>query len=467
MSHSCPDVCDTAAVPRPTATSGVHAPLGVTRPTAIDLYAGAGGLSLGLEQAGFDVLVAAEVDPIHAATHLYNFPNCEVVCRDLGSVNSRDLLLAAELGWRRVNPFLPWPGSVDAVVGGPPCQGFSVGGIRDQSDARNDQLRRFGELVVELRPRVFLLENVVGLLEERFDQLRGEVFASLEEAGYTLAGHRDRVNAVDFGVPQLRRRVLIFGTLDRANLVRLSPLSRRTTVGDALAGLPQLTLYRRLLSSDCVELKLADIELRSNTASLYARLLNGLEVDEDDYSHSRTWDPAWLTNSLRTVHSARTRQRFSRTEPGSEEPVSRLFRLHPDRSARTLRAGTGSERGAHTSPRPIHPSYDRVITVREAARLHGYPDWFRFHSTNWHGHRQVGNSVPPPLGRAAGAALLAALGLEPRRSTAPDAQNPPEALLRLNRASAANFFGVLPVSPRPSRTASPRNLRAAGPREEP
>ena len=103
-------------------------------------------------------------------------------------------------------------------------------------------------------------------------------------------------------------------------------------------------------------------------------------------------------------------ERFAATECGTTERVSRFLRLHPDGISNTLRAGTASDHGAYTAPRPIHPKYARVITVREAARLHGYPDWFRFHVTKWNGFREIGNSVPAPLGRAVASEILAADG---------------------------------------------------------
>src|SRR5208283_2426639 len=91
------------------------------------------------------------------------------------------------------------------------------------------------------------------------------------------------------------------------------------------------------------------------------------------------------------------------------EPVSRFHKLDPHGICNTIRAGTASDRGAFTSPRPIHPSSPRCITVREAARLHSYPDWFRFHVTKWHGFRQIGNSVPPLLAQAVAAQIAAQL----------------------------------------------------------
>jgi DNA (cytosine-5)-methyltransferase 1 len=376
-----------------------------TRPVVVDLYAGAGGLSLGMEQAGFTIGAAAEFDPIHATTHRFNFPMTPVVVRDLGDGSTQ----AVADSIRSVVTGGP---EIDAVVGGPPCQGFSVGGVRDEHDERNSQLLRFVDLVVELQPKVFCLENVAGLLEPRFEDLRREAVRRLtSDGGYAVAGLDAPVDAADFGVPQSRRRVLVLGSRVGDAPTLIPTIKPRVTVREALEGLPSLARYRQLLSSDEAELLERDLNAMQSVISPYARRLIGLDVDPDDRSTPRVHDQGTLTNSLRTVHTKKTVQRFSRTPQGSVEKVSRLFRLDPDGQARTLRAGTGSDRGSHTSPRPIHPERSRVITVREAARLHGYPDWFRFHATNWHGNRQVGNSVPPPLGAAAGRALLAALGV--------------------------------------------------------
>lgn len=379
------------------------------RPTVVDLYAGAGGLSLGIEQAGFDVIAAAEFDPVHALTHRFNFPHTPVLCRDLGdgSVSDVAAAIASAAGLST-----DAGSDLDAVVGGPPCQGFSVGGVRDADDERNNQFLRFVDLVVELNPKVFCLENVAGLLEPRFDGLRATALNRLRGAGYTIAGEDRVLNAADFGVPQSRRRVLIMGSRIGDAPTLEVPDANTVLVKDALAGLPDLRRYHGLLSSDSVKLSPEDQQALLAVPSAYARRLSGSADDPADRSYPRQRDVSLLTNSLRTVHTRKTYQRFRRTDPGRVEPISRLFRLDPEGFARTLRAGTGTDRGSHTSPRPIHPEKARVITVREAARLHGYPDWFRFHGTNWHGHRQVGNSVPPPVAAAAGRALLTALGAD-------------------------------------------------------
>lgn len=386
------------------------------RPVAIDLYAGAGGLSYGAERAGFDVVAAAEFDPVHALVHRYNMPNTPVLCRDLGKGTPQEvaaeILRYAQAGMLehgRTDEEL----SIDAIIGGPPCQGFSVGGVRDSGDERNNQFLRFVDLVVEIKPRVFCLENVAGLLEPRFEELRNEAARRLTvDGGYELNGFDHVVNAASFGVPQNRRRVLILGSRSAGVPVLESPSSSRVTVADAFDGLPEVAKYRRLLTTDEVPLDDEDVTRLLGASSPYAQTLVGVAVDSADLGAPRRYDPTLLTCSLRTVHTRKTVQRFARTPQGEAEKVSRLFRLSLDGQARTLRAGTGADRGSHTSPRPIHPIKNRVITVREAARLHGYPDWFRFNTTNWHGHRQVGNSVPPPLAAAAGRALVAALGID-------------------------------------------------------
>lgn len=385
------------------------------RPVAIDLFSGAGGMSLGFEQAGFDVLAAVEYDPVHAATHRVNFPLTEILCRDVRRIDGDHVRAAVARGWRRHRPTGPaWDGQVDAVFGGPSCQGFSVMGSRDQADERNELLEVFVRLVIALRPRTFCIENVPGLLEGRFGGLRDRALGDLAGAGYRFASPRV-FNAADFGVPQTRKRVLILGALDDFP-PDPKPWASKISVSQAFDGLPAVDKYSELEHDDEVILQPEDIEAREAAKALYARQLAGLERDATDRARIRDWDPDLLTCSRRTVHRDSTIARFVATAAGSEERSSRAYRLHPDRPAHTLRAGTGSERGAFSAPRPIHPTEPRVITVREAARLHSFPDWFRFHTTNWHGHRQIGNAVPPRLARAAARSLLEVLQVAPRRA---------------------------------------------------
>jgi DNA (cytosine-5)-methyltransferase 1 len=116
-----------------------------------------------------------------------------------------------------------------------------------------------------------------------------------------------------------------------------------------------------------------------------------------------------LTGCMRTVHTAKTIKRFGKTKQGAYEERGRFHRLAKGGLANTLRAGTGPAQGSFMAPRPIHPFQDRCITVREAARLHSFPDWFTFHPTKWHGFRQIGNSVPPRLARGVAESVRRAL----------------------------------------------------------
>ncbi|NEO27528.1 MAG: DNA cytosine methyltransferase, partial [Kamptonema sp. SIO4C4] len=127
-----------------------------SRPIAVDLFAGAGGFSLGIEQAGFDVVVAVEKDPVHGAVHQFNFPETLVLCADAAELTGAAI-------WQQIHRILPDATELDLVVGGPPCQGFSSMGKRQGDDARNGLVFEFSRLVRELQPRYFVMENVPGL----------------------------------------------------------------------------------------------------------------------------------------------------------------------------------------------------------------------------------------------------------------------------------------------------------------
>ena len=175
--------------------------------------------------------------------------------------------------------------------------------------------------------------------------------------------------------------------------------------------------------------------------SEYAKEMRCLTNDAWHYGHVRSWKPGVLTSSTRTEHTAISKRRFKETVPGQVEPISRFLKLSPTGLSNTLSAGTDAARCAFTSPRPIHYQYPRCVTVREMARLHGYPDWFRFHETKWHGARQIGNSVPPPLARAVAAQIMEVLDIQPS-APAGTLELTDTRLLRLGMAEAAAHFRV-------------------------
>jgi DNA (cytosine-5)-methyltransferase 1 len=410
------------------------------RPIAVDLFAGAGGLSLGFEQAGYDIAAAVEYDPIHAAVHEYNYPYATTFCRDVSTITGKEIRERSNIGDREIH----------VVAGGPPCQGISMMGKRAIDDPRNVLLKEFARLVKELQPRYFVMENVAGLTVGSHRQLLDEVIEIMGDAGYSMVLPYRVLQAADFGTPQSRRRLILLGArADVALPVYPEPTHAARAIGgktpvltdlplgpsvwDALSDLPDAEKFDALLSSDET---LADYR----EPSAYAASLRGLVKDIEDFSHPRVFDPNMLTSSARTVHTDVSVGRFAATAPGTTEAISRFLRLHPDGVSNTLRAGTASDRGAHTAPRPIHPTLPRVITVREAARLHGYPDWFRFHVTKWNGFREIGNSVPARLARAVASALLRADGVVPTHGSEvhPGSVN----LLRFTSTEAQRHFGI-------------------------
>ena len=369
------------------------------RPTGIDLFAGAGGLSLGFEQAGFDIEAAVEIDPVHCATHEFNFPNSKAICASVVDLTGAEIRRRADLGKT----------DIDVVFGGAPCQGFSLMGKRALDDQRNQLVFHYVRLVGELQPKFCVFENVKGLTLGKHAQFLDELIVALGDAGYNVLLPYRVLNASDFGVPQDRRRLFLIGARkDQALPNYPDQVNQATTVWDAIGDLPDADQFAELAALDSVA-------TTWESDSIYAKRMRGMVRDPTNFGYGRHFDASTLTSSLRTEHTALSQQRFLATANGDTEPISRFKKLHPDGLCNTLRAGTDSARGAFTSPRPIHPFLPRVITVREAARLHSYPDWFRFHTTKWHGFRQIGNSVPPLLGRAVAREIIAALGLTPER----------------------------------------------------
>jgi DNA (cytosine-5)-methyltransferase 1 len=411
-----------------------------SQPIGVDLFAGAGGLSLGFEQAGFSVMAAVEYDPIHAATHEFNFPECATICRSVAEIDGEYIRSHSQIGKR----------DVDVVFGGPPCQGFSMIGKRAFDDPRNSLVYHFVRIVAELRPKYFLFENVRGLTVGDHKRFLEEIMVEFASKGYAVVQDYKVLNALNFGVPQDRRRLFLYGArkghsapkypvpthdLPGASMdlgfVKVAP-----TVWDAIGDLPEADDYEVLLERDWTEARFGE-------PSEYAKPMRSARE-----SRSREL----LTSSMRTVHTALSKKRFKATAPGATEEVSRFLKLDPAGVCNTLRAGTASDHGAFTSPRPIHPFSPRCITVREAARLHSYPDWFRFHVTKWHGFRQVGNSVPPLLGKAVASEIGRKVGTEPSGGAA--RQTGDVRLLELNMSEAAGHYGV-------SSTVIPQRIRKA------
>lgn len=404
------------------------------RPLGIDLFAGAGGMSLGFEQAGFDLAAAVEIDPIHCATHKFNFPDCAMVPRSVIGLSAAEVRYAAGIGERKIA----------VVFGGPPCQGFSLIGQRSIDHPRNRLVLEFVRLVSELDADSFVFENVKGLTLGRQREFLQELIEAFARIGYSVRIPPQVLNAACFNVPQNRERLIVLGAKKGLPLPNYpEPVtgpgakhgSVPPTCEEALGDLPDADEYPYLFEQDEVFVP------RWRKPSTYASELRMRTDNAWHFGYRRLWNPQMLTNSMRTGHTAISRRRFAETEPGEVEPISRFYRLSAAGLSNTLRAGTDAARGAFTSPRPIHYAYPRCVTVREMARLHGFPDWFRFHETKWHGARQIGNAVPPPMARAVAKEIMRSLGLKPTRPKGLHPLGEVE-LLRFDMGAAACYFGV-------------------------
>ena len=392
------------------------------RPVAVDLFCGAGGMSLGFEQAGFDIALGVDLDGYHVAAHERNFPYGKTLCRSVAALTGADI--AAVLGGKT---------EVELIFGGPPCQGFSHMGHRDALDPRNTLVNQFVRIVREVRPKAFVMENVPGMLAGATRPILVDALTQFEAAGYRIARPVRVLDASHFGVPQKRKRLIVLGLRADVGGEIAYPSAAtpgtppRPTVWEALADLPDVDGREELFTRN-------DAPYDAAPTTDYARAMRGLLRDRRDYSRPRTWDAGRCTGCLRVRHTDKAVTLYAATPPGAMVPGHKLPRLDPDGIAPTLRAGSDSSHGSYTAPRPIHPFRPRCITVREAARLHGFPDWFAVYPLKWHGYRQIGNAVCPPVARAIGAAVMTALGIRPTK---------PKAAIRL-----ADEFHLPPERPR-------------------
>jgi DNA (cytosine-5)-methyltransferase 1 len=335
----------------------------------VDLFCGCGGFSLGARQAGISTALAIDNDPILSFPYLTNFP--------------RSRLLLADLSRLEASYIRRCVGDVDGVFGGPPCQGFSDIGLRKATDPRRDLLLDFFRLVAELKPAFFVMENVPGLgyvgAKHLLDRALNLVVKRYKILGPTI------LDAADFGAATKRPRMFVLG-LDptRSDPITLCDIQRRhkapATVQAAIADLQDAVFVRHENEYDVWRIT------GRGRPSVYARSLRSKSGE--------------FTGHSSTEHTRAVVKRFAKINPGEVDKVGRHPRLAWDGQCATLRAGTGSERGSYQSVRPIHPDEARVITVREAARLQGFPDEFRFHPTIWHSFRMIGNSVSPIISRA-------------------------------------------------------------------
>jgi DNA (cytosine-5)-methyltransferase 1 len=349
-----------------------------------DLFCGIGGLSLGVARADFRLALSVDNDPTLMGMHQKNFPGCNHLNANIADLDAQALLNAAGVA----------PGNLAGLVGGPPCQGFSHLGKRNRTDARNSLFAHFFRLVGETRPSFYVAENVLGVLDPHNGPLVRRALSHVPDEYTQLKPFV--LNASDFGAATFRKRVLFIG-FDPSQMQSFDASSfeqerwlQRVNVGTALIGLP-----RRIDESWTTDergwARLRTRKVGRFWEKAYGDIPNGIG---DAHTVAR-FARGEVSGCIATLHTPEVVRRFMRLTPGRADSTSRAIRLKRLGLSPTLRAGTGQDRGSFQALRPIHFSEPRVITPREAARIQGFPDWFRFDVTKWHTFRGIGNSVSP------------------------------------------------------------------------
>lgn len=369
------------------------------QPTAIDLFSGAGGITLGLSNAGFNVVFCSDIDPACEATHLCNFPNIPFARTEIQKLRSKDILKAAGLK----------AGELDLLIGGPPCQGFSIIGQREIWDPRNGLFHEFLRIAEELKPRCVVIENVTGLATLEKGVILREIGRAFNDAGYSV--ECAELLAAQYGVPQMRWRMFFIGwrfgedkrggfplpTHGKAGIGDLVP--NRTispeqsagfvTIAEAISDLPVIdggevaTAYRSAPQSKYQEAMRAGSKMVANH---YAARLSKQNLDRIRFlKPGQDWRdlphhllPAGMQRALRKDHTRRYR------------------RMQWNGIARSIITRFRDPKSGEY----IHPEQHRTISIREAARIQSFPDWFVFEGGYSDQYDQVGNAVPPLLARA-------------------------------------------------------------------
>jgi DNA (cytosine-5)-methyltransferase 1 len=361
----------------------------------ISLFSGCGGCSLGLQQAGFDVRLAADSDKDACETYASNLGHLGhtvVWNTNLADSTPNDILNRARL--RR--------SAVDMIVGGPPCQGFSSAGARSWEDQRNVLLRHFVGIVTTIKPTWFIMENVEGLLTAKEGFFFIEAVTRFLEAGYWVRA--EKVYLERYGLPQRRKRVIIVGNLEgctfafpsKTHYERSQPSlfasHPQVSIADAIADLPLpsasgMVQYHQKATNEYTEL----LRRRDGKPVLHHQ---AKQVNEVTQERLRLLPEGATMKDLpeHLQHPSFTRRAFRRVMDGTPTEKrggapSGLKRLRGAIPSLTITSAAPSEF--------VHPVQDRLLTLRECARIQSFPDWFEF-SGSWSSiATQIGNAIPP------------------------------------------------------------------------
>ena len=359
----------------------------------IDLFAGCGGLSTGFEMAGFEIPLAIEKDEWASETYKFNHPQTKVISCDITTILDPQSLLTDNV-------------EVEGIIGGPPCQGFSLSGKRDKNDPRNSLFMDFIRFVKSYKPKFFMMENVPGILSMK--TAAGESVLQLIMDEYDNAGYNASykiLNAAEFGVPQSRTRVIFVGVRKDIKFIpeELHPVGeffgeRQVSINDAIMDLPQIE------SGQGTEIQTYTME------------------PQTDYQRWVRQGSNVIKNHIAMKHTSRLIERFKVIPQGcslADVPAEHMQRQRGDASVTSGKVySQNNMRPFGDKPSPtiaasfqsnfVHPNLNRNYTAREAARLQSFPDWYEFKGKrttmswekNLSQYQQIGNAVPPLLAKA-------------------------------------------------------------------
>lgn len=389
--------------------------------TAVDLFAGAGGASLGLVRAGFDLRVAAEIEPLFARTHEANLPG-NVIQADLREISSGELHDRAGVD----------RGQLDILFAGPPCQGFSMLGPRVVWDRRNNLFLEVLRATDDLRPKAVVIENVPGLTTLGGGRYLAAILEGLAAHGYRAACAE--LLAAQYGAPQMRWRLVIIAWRDDLDIEAgwgfPEPTHGGSEIGDLLPNVtvPAVAYAGFLTTRDAIG-DLPAVEVGQEVSEYRGRPSLAYQGQARMLLNGRPMPATTLHDHYAPALSPQTLARIRLLQPGQDWrdlpfdllPSSMQRARRKDHTRRYRRmTWDGVPRTVVTRFRDpktgeyTHPEQDRTITIREAARIQGFPDWFKFSGPNTSKYVQVGNAVPVPLAEAIAREVRACLSGAPK-----------------------------------------------------
>ncbi|WP_062568685.1 DNA cytosine methyltransferase [Pseudoalteromonas arabiensis] len=363
--------------------------------TAISLFCGAGGCSLGFKQAGYKILMATDIDKAAIETYKLNFPETDTLLKNIDDIDFNEVMVNYDLK----------EGELDFLIGGPPCQGFSTAGTRFWDDPRNHLLKSYINALKIMKPKWFMMENVEGLLTSNKGIYVTEAVKAFTELGYKV--RVEKVYSQEYGVPQRRKRVIVLGNSLGMDFSMPKPTAKVTgqifrnsdvTLQNAIESLPDASPKRNhtVVAQNFVPRDEFDSYLRAKTEEITEHFftpLKGIQLERVSALRSGQTMKDLPEHLQHESFKKRANRRVADGTPTEKRggAPSGMKRLHSNEPCLTITGAATREL--------IHPFHDRPLTIREAARVQTFPDNFLFFGNSSQKIQQIGNAIPPILAR--------------------------------------------------------------------